>query len=51
MLHMKKWLSYTTKGAMEISQEELDDIDKMFDSMDINHDGCISITELAKGKT
>ena len=35
---------------MEISQEDLDYIDKMFDQMDINQDGGISISELAKGK-
>ena len=33
---------------MDISQEDLDYIDKMFDVIDINQDGGISISELAK---
>jgi len=32
----------------ELSQDDLDYIDSMFDAMDINHDGTISIKELTK---
>ena len=35
---------------MELSQDDLDYIDSMFDSMDINKDGSISLRELTKGK-